>query len=241
MSEMSHEHVDDEIKDLDSHFTIDIITREISNNKNEKIRIMQYDNNSERYSFDIYRWIEGHDLLDCNKVQIHFINIGSSGQKHPGLYLVDDLHVMETDENKVTFSWLISRDATSYGGILSFLVSFKCVENGEVLYRWSSSTYDSIQITAGLDNNNVIYELYADELLSWQNSVENDLADWQHNMRTEHIPNMVDECYVEREFATSEEVADIFSVKDPAVTPSVLIIPYEEVTDADIDALFNKN
>lgn len=241
MSEMSHEHIDDEVIDLDSHFTIDTITREISNNKNEKIRIMQYDNNSERYSFDIDRIIEGHDLMDCNKVQIHFINIGSSGQKHPGLYSVDDLQIHPSDENKVTFSWLISRDATSYGGILSFLVSFKCIKDGMVAYRWSSSIYDSIQVTSGLDNSNVIHELYADELLAWQNSMETELANWQYNMQTEHIPNLVDECYVEREFATSEEVADIFSVKDPAVTPSVLIVPYEEVTDAEIDALFNKN
>ena len=240
MSDMSHEHIDTDIVDVDPHFIIDTITREISNNTNDKLRIMQYDNKSERYSFDIDRYIEGHDLMDCNRVQIHFINIGSSGQKHPGLYLVDDLHVKPSDENKVTFSWLISQDATYYGGILSFLVSFKCVDGDAILYRWSSSIFDSIQITAGLDNNNTVIELYADELLAWQNNIETDISSWQNNMETELIPNLVDENYINREFATSEEVANIFSVKDPAVTPSVFILPYEEVTNADIDALFNK-
>ena len=239
MSEISHEHFDDEIIDIDPHFIIDTITREISNNMNEKLRIMQYDNKSERYSFDMNRFIEGHDLMNCNKVQIHFINIGSSGQKHPGLYLVEDLHINSFDENKVTFSWLISQDATMYGGILSFLVTFKCVDGDTILYRWSSSVYSEIQITAGMDNNNIVVELYADELLAWQNNIETEIASWQNNMETELIPTLVDESYIEREFATSEEVANIFSVRDPAVTPSVFILPYEEVTDADIDALFN--
>ena len=241
MSELSHEHIDNEIIDIDPHFIIDTITREISNNTNEKLRIMQYDNKSERYSFDMNRFIEGHDLMDCNKVQIHFINIGSSGQKHPGLYLVEDLHINTSDENKVTFSWLISQDATMFGGILSFLVSFKCIDGDTVLYRWSSTIYDSIQITAGLDNSYTVFETYTDELLTWQSNVETEISSWQHNMETELIPNLVDESYINREFATSEEVANIFSVRDPAVTPSVLIVPYEEVTDADIDALFNKN
>lgn len=240
MSDMPHEHIDTDIVDTDPHFIIDTITREISNNTNDKIRIMQYDNKSERYSFDIDRYIEGHDLMNCNKVQIHFINIGSSGQKHPGLYLVDDLHINSSDENKVTFSWLISQDATYYSGILSFLVSFKCVDGDTILYRWSSSIFDSIQITAGLDNNNTVFELYADELLAWQNNIETEISSWQNNMETELIPNLVDENYINREFATSEEVANIFSVRDPAVTPSVFILPYEEVTNADIDALFNK-
>ena len=241
MSEISHEHIDDEVIDVDSHFIINTITREISNNTNNKLRIMQYDNKSERYSFDMDRYIEDHDMMDCNKVQIHFINIGSSGEKHPGLYLVEDLHINPFDENKVTFSWLISQDATLYGGILSFLVSFKCVDGDDILYRWSSSIYDSIQITAGLDNSNTVFETYTDELLAWQSNVETEISSWQNSMETELIPNLVDENYINREFATSEEVANIFSVRDPAVTPSVFILPYEEVTDADIDALFNTN
>ena len=112
--------------------------------------------------------------------------------------------------------------------MLSFLITFKCVEGDEVLYRWSSSIYNSIQIIAGLDNNNIIPEMYSDELLTWQHSIE-----------SEYIPNLVDERYINREFATSDEVALIFSSTDPGEIPAVTFTPYDEVTDAEIDEIFN--
>ena len=198
MSDISHTHTDGLIIDADEHFTINTVNRIISNTSNKKVSLMQYDNKSERYSFDIDRKIDGHDLMDCNRVQVHYLN-----QKHPGVYLVDDLKVMESNENKVTFSWLISNDATYFNGTLQFLVSFECVVDDKVLYRWSSAIYNAIQITAGLDNGNEVVELYADELLTWQKRMENSL-----------IPNLIDERYVEKVFATSEEVAHIFGIEE---------------------------
>lgn len=203
MSVTSHIHTDDIIVDADEHFTIDTITRAISNTSNKKVSLMQYDNKSERYSFDIDRYIDGHDLKNCNRVQIHFLNVGPNKQKHPGLYLVDDVQVMTSNDKKISFTWLISQDATMLAGTLQFLVSFECVDGDTVLYRWSSAIFNAIQITAGLDNDNAIVELYADELLTWENSME-----------TEFIPNLVNELYINREFATSEEVAQIFGIEE---------------------------
>lgn len=220
MNELSHTHTDSIIVDADEHFTIDTTTRSINCTTNKKLKLMQFDHNSERYSFDIDRIIDGHDLLDCDRVQIHFINIGSSREKHPGLYLVDDVQVMSTDKNKLTFTWLISQDATSLEGVLSFLVSFECTDGDKILYRWSSDKSDSIKITVGMDNDNTIVELYADELLAWENY-----------MQTEFIPDLVDKCYVEREFATSEEVAQIFDISNPDGTVETVIIPFEEITE----------
>lgn len=198
MSDISHIHTDGIIVDADEHFTIDTVTRMISNTSNKKVSLMQYDNNSERYSFDIDRIIDGHDLKNCNRVQIHFIN-----ERHPGVYLVDDVNIMQSNDKKITFSWLISQDATNFNGSLKFLVSFECVDGDKVLYRWSTAIYDGIKISAGLDNDNTVVELYADELLSWQNRME-----------TDFIPNLVDELYVEKVFATSEEVAQIFGIEE---------------------------
>ena len=203
MSETSHIHTDDLIIDADEHFTINTVTRAISNASNQKVSLMQYDNKSERYSFDIDRYIDKHDLTKCNRVQIHFLNVGPNKQKHPGLYLVDDVQVMTSNENKISFTWLISQDATLLNGTLQFLVSFECVDGDDILYRWSTSIYNAIQITAGMDNDNSIYETYADELLTWQN-----------NMETDFIPNMITNLYIEREFATSEEVALIFGIEE---------------------------
>lgn len=230
MNVLSHEHDDNKIIDADvEHFIIDTTTRAITS-ETKKLSLMQYDHKSERYSFDVNRMIDGHDLMDCNRVQIHFINIGSNKQKHPGLYLVTDVHENPLDNNKLTFSWLITNDATTFDGTLSFLVSFECVEDDKILYRWSSSAYKSIVITVGMDNNNTIHELYADELLAWENYMENELSTWQNEMETNYLPNLVDECYVEREFATSDEVAMVFDITNPDGEVLVTVVPYEEVT-----------
>lgn len=228
MNDISHTHTDDIIVDADEHFIIDTVTRAISCTTNKKLSLMQYDNKSERYSFDIDRIIDGHDLMNCNRVQIHFINIGSTKQKHPGLYLVDDVQVMPSDENKITFTWLVSHDATMQEGVLSFLVSFECVDGDDILYRWSSSIFKAIQINGGMDNDNTIVEMYADELLTWQNYME-----------TIFIPNIVDERYVEREFATSEEVAAVFDISNPDGTTSVVVVPYDDLTEYVDNAIAN--
>lgn len=233
MNEISHTHRDDIIVDADKDFkfVIDTASRAITSTSTKKLTLMQYDKKSERYSFEIDREIDGHDLLDCNRVQIHFINIGSNKQKHPGLYKVDDVQVMPSDNKKLTFTWLVSQDATMFDGILSFLVSFECVDENcddiencnieeHILYRWSSNIFKSINITTGMDNNNTIKEMYADELLAWQIEME-----------TKFIPDLVDECYVERVFATAEEVAAVFDISNPDGTVETVIVPFEEVTE----------
>ena len=205
MSE-NHIHTDDIIVDADEHFTINTVTRAISSASNKKLMIMQYDDKSERYSFDIDKIIDGHDLTKCNRVQVHFNNIGSNRQHQEGTYPVDDVQVNPSDDSKLTFTWLIGNEATQYSGILSFLVTFECVDGDKILYRWSSSIFSNIQIGVGMDFNNSVFEIYSDELLKWQ-----------VNMETEYIPALVDDCYINREFATSEEVGAIFNIYDPVV------------------------
>ena len=230
MNETSHTHTDDIIVDADEFFTINTVTRAISSESNKKLTIMQYDNKSERYSFEMDRRIDGHDLTKCNNVQIHFKNIGSSREQYASTYKVEDVQVNLSDEDKINFTWLISGECTQFAGVLAFLVSFECLdEKANILYRWSSSIFNGIQITAGMDNDDNILEIYADDLLKWQ-----------HEMELERIPNLVDECYVELNFATSEEVAAVMNIPDPDVTGTVIIEPYEEVINNDIDYLFDK-
>lgn len=230
MSDINHTHIDNDVVDADKHFTINTTTRVIvPDASNKKLTLMQYDNKSERYSFSIDRRIEGHDVMNCNRVTIHFINIGSNRQQNARTYSVDDMKPDTEDDNKVVFTWLISEEATQYNGVLSFLVTFECVEGDVVKYRWSSLIFNQIQIAAGMNNHNEVLELYSDDLLIWQNKMEIEL-----------IPILVDQCYIDRNFATSEEVGEIFSVSDPDTSPTVVIVSYQEVTDTSIDALFNE-
>lgn len=211
---MGHTHTPDTVKDSDSHFIINTLTRAIVNANNKKLYLIQYDHNSERFTFEIDRTIEGHNILDCNRVQVHYINTsGASRTKHIGLYEVSDLAVDPDDSTKARFSWLISQNATWYDGGLSFLVSFACVSGDEVQYRWNSSICNSIIIAQGINNNNAVVEAYADELLKWEEYMTTHFQELSDELESTVIPSLVDDCYVDREFATSDEVAAVFELE----------------------------
>lgn len=219
MSNTGHKHTDSMIVDstTDAHFIIDIETGVITKSDNKKLTLVQYDHNSERYTFEIDRTIEGHDIIDCNRVQVHFLNISSTGRgKIIGLYPVEDLHIHPQDNKKACFTWLISDSATQNEGLLTFMISFQCVEGeGEdvkVLYRWNSAINNTIRILPGLDNNNAAYEAYADELLKWEYYIEAHLDEIEKELQNTIIPGMVDNAYIKIVFASSEEVADIFAL-----------------------------
>lgn len=165
----------DIIKDSDAYFEIDPKTRIIENKTPEKNKIMQYDHNSERFSFSIPRYIEGHDMFSCNKVEIHYINATLDGLKvNRGQYQVTDMQINAEDENKLIFSWLLSQNVSKDAGVVSFVIRFSCVEeDGTIEYAWSTDIFKGVQVSAGIYNTEVIAELYADVLEQWKSELGN--------------------------------------------------------------------
>ena len=163
---MAHIH---EVIDSDKCFTIDPITRLIVNDAgNKKTQIIQNDHNSERFSFRLPRYIEGHDMSLCDKVEVHYINIDqSSNERSVGVYEVNDLALSEDNES-VLLSWLISNNATKYVGVLSFAICFKCMSNDVIEYSWNTAINSSIQITKGMYNSEIIIKDYIDVLEVWK-------------------------------------------------------------------------
>lgn len=161
---MAHNH---NIADTDLHFSIDPITRVIKDESAVKKSLVQFDHNSERVAFDLPRKIENHDMTECNRVEIHYINISSS-DSYEGVYEVTDLKASE-DENTATFTWLISQNATRIAGSLNFLIRFACVEDGVVKYLWNTKIFKGIAVSDGMDNGDVVVEQYADILNEWWN------------------------------------------------------------------------
>lgn len=207
------------IVDADPHFIIDATTRKISNPDNKKAYLVQYDHNSERFSFEIDRYIEGHDILLCNRIQVHSINTsGSNRSRHIGLYEITDLAVHPTDDKKACFTWLISENATHYDGTLSFVISFECIKDTEVEYRWNSDVCNMIRIIPGINNNNAVTEVYVDELLKWENYLVEHFYELETELKNTILPDMVDERYIERDFATSAEVAAILALSPGDIT-----------------------
>lgn len=139
------------VTDTDNHFIIDPVTRAILN-KSGKLVLIQYDHNSERFTFECPRYIDNHDMSLCNKVEIHFINTGASSSRSAGVYDIEDLHISPDDDNTVICSWLVSQNSTRYVGKLNFAIRFACVANGTTEYAWNTAIYSDIAISKSIFN-----------------------------------------------------------------------------------------
>ncbi len=171
---MSHTDI---IYDSDPHFTISPITRQIKNESSSKTTLVQGDHKSERFSFEMPRIIEGHDMSECNRIEIHYINSGISGESHKGIYDATDMHIHPDDSENVVFSWLLWDCVTKYEGKLAFAIRFACVKNDIVEYEWNTIPNDKIKISKGIDNSG---ETTEDE------EIPDLIAQWKETLFTEH-------------------------------------------------------
>lgn len=163
---MAHKH---SVYDTDTHFSINPITRALKNEASGKVSVIQFDHNSERFTFEIPRKVEDHDMSLCNVIQIHYINIDSQTKaKNVGVYEVDDMQVSPESDDVVILSWLISQNATQLVGSLNFLIRFACVTDGTVDYVWNTAIYSGISVSSGIYNGEAVVEEYADILAQWE-------------------------------------------------------------------------
>ena len=160
---MSHIH---NIVDTDIHYKIDGVSRTITNVNETKRELVQGDHNSEIFTFEVPRFIDGHDISECNVVQVHYINLDKFEKYESiGVYNVDDLHIKEGDANTVILSWLISGNATRYVGTLNFSIRFACVNDGVPEYVWNTTTFKGISILTTVFNSGEIANQIVD---SWE-------------------------------------------------------------------------
>jgi hypothetical protein len=166
---MAHDHI---VVNTDSCFEIDPITRVITQTSGKK-KLVQGDHNSERYGFKLARENDGHDMSLCNSVRVNYINVGSGSDRSNGLYDVEDLHVDESDDKFVTFTWLVSRNSTKFAGTLNFNISFRCLSGSKVVYEWNTDIYKGIVVTNGINNSDefVENEEYIDILEQWRDEL----------------------------------------------------------------------
>ena len=167
---MMHKH---KVYDTDPYFSINPLTRLIKNETSAKITLIQHDHNSERFTFEIPRFIEEHDMSLCNVVQVHYINIESGNRnQNEDVYGVVDLHIDPDDDDKVVCSWLVSGNATKYVGSLNFVVRFSCVTDGVIEYAWNTAVFSGISVSSGIFNTDIIAEEYSDILAQWTARIE---------------------------------------------------------------------
>lgn len=163
---MAHSH---QIVDDDRRFTIDPNSRVISYD-GDAITLIQGDHNSESFSFEIPRFVEGHDMSLCNQIKIHFNNTDRRKKNESkDIYPVKNAVV---SDDMLVFDWLISGKATKYNGTLSFLIQFCCLEeDGTYSYLWHTDMYKGITIASSYNNSEGIAEDYSDLLEEWRSQV----------------------------------------------------------------------
>lgn len=169
---MSHEHT---VVDADAHFIINPDSRKITTSS-DKLELIQGDHQSERITFEITRLVEGHDMSLCDRIEIHYINIGKKTKEiSKDIYIADDVVV---DGNDVTFSWLISGNATKYYGRLNFIVLFKCLDaDDNYTYKWNTEICKLLTVGEGISNTAAIVEDYSDILEKFKEEVLSEVFD----------------------------------------------------------------
>ena len=155
---MAHKH---NIVENDPHFEINPHTRAVLYTGEKEELLVQYDHNSERFTFQMPRFVEGHDMLSSDRVEIHFKNLGSrNDEEKDGVYYVDDVAEVPDTDN-ISFSWLISNEATQFAGTLKFVIRFVCLtDERRVSYSWSTAVCSGKWIGEGMINNDTIEDDY---------------------------------------------------------------------------------
>ena len=166
---MGHKH---SVYDSDTHFSINAITKVIKNESSKKTTLVQGDHNSERFTFDVPRFIEGHDMMLCDLIEVHYDNKETGTENvSSDYYEVKDKQISPEDGNMVMFSWLIIDTATKYAGSLEFSVVFKCMEDGVCTYKWGTTENTDISVSKRKDNSGVVAERQPNVVDQWRNEI----------------------------------------------------------------------
>lgn len=224
---MAHDH---SIVDSDIHFIIDATSRKITPASPIKNKLMQLDHNSERFTFEVPRYIEGHDMSLCDSVQVHYRNAGAgTGLVNVGVYEISDVAVSDDTDDIVQFSWLISQNATQYGGKLSFVIKFICLNNDIITYSWGTDIYDSITIGPSMNYSNTIVAEYADILEQWRQELFNSAKVPDDIILVDGTPTENTHMLVE----TDGEVIEVLTLEDIA---GLYTKPNSGIPESDLSA-----
>lgn len=219
-----------EVPDSDTHFIIDPYTRQIENTNYNKTVLMRGDHNSERFTFELPRYVDGHDMSLCNRVIVHFDNVGDSIENiYSDVAYMDDLHINPNKPETVISSWLIRREATQIVGILSFSLQYQCVENEEVTYEWNTDSYDEIEIRKSKNNGEAAIIQYTNVLEQWRSQIFGAGDSVLTNITTEGANQVA---AVQTESATQQAAIELKGSKTLATIPEDYTEVYNMASEA---------
>ena len=223
---MSHVH---DIVDTDSLFRIDPVTRVITTDAN-KIYVVQHDHNSERFTFQIPKYVDGHDMSLCNRIEVHYSNVTrNKKQKNDDMYIVKPNDYRCDDNDMFFFSWLMTSNATQLAGFLKFTVTFVCLDDdGTVAYEWSTAMFENIQVLTKLENVEIVKETYPDLYNQLKQEIIDSVSSSGSDIDSEEVERIVAEYLTANPPAQGEDGED-------GVSPTVDITAIDDGYKIDIE------
>ena len=202
------------IVDSDKFFEIDVKSRQMSS-PDQKNSIVQFDHKSERFTFRLPRIVEGHDMLECNAIEVHYVNIDMVTKEEVlGIYEIKDIALDKNDSEYVTCTWLIEQNATQKVGLLKFAIRFMRIDSeGEIEYSWNTAINSNILVTQGICNSGVIAEKYADILEQWRAELFN--AGWDSVYSKDEVDT--------KDKAIINEMTDLLREVETIIAPKSII------------------
>lgn len=172
-----------QVIDSDVPFSVDPIARKITNESSPlKNILIQGDHNSERFTFKIHRYIEGHDMALCDIARVCFINVSTEldedgkAKFEDGVYTMHDLKIV--DDRFVTCSWDVKRSSVTYEGHLHFALIFMCMERKKITYRWGTRFFEDIFVAKGPDSDLQFESRYCDVIEQWKEAVKTEFSEY---------------------------------------------------------------
>lgn len=129
---------------------IDNDLRKISIPRSVKMLGVESDEDVLRLRFRMPRMCGDTDLSDF-VIRINYVNAKGIGD----IYTVSDTSIAD---DTITFSWLISRNATAYKGSVRFIVCLKLYDETGLLIKEYNTTVSSLPVLEGLEVSDIIIE-----------------------------------------------------------------------------------
>ena len=131
--------------------TVDLDTRIISIPATIRLLGVESDDDVKRLHFSVPRYYGEFDLSEF-KIRINFKNSRSSGD----LYPADD--IVTTDDDKITFSWLVDRTAFNQAGDVEFSVCMQKYDDNGIVVKELNTAIASLPVLKGLETSKAVVE-----------------------------------------------------------------------------------
>lgn len=171
------------MNDINTRLVINPITRTIAPKyRNQKaVYVAKNDHNSVLICFELPRYVDGYDMsAEENVIHIHYANVDEKDMSKYSNGVSDAVNVeVDTDEvtqeEVVSFCWLVPKTATRYAGVVSVGITFERYDNvdgkAQEVYSWSTAPYGKTVVWDSMDNSIEVVEREYNYLVETCNAI----------------------------------------------------------------------